>query len=212
MSCNFVGSRGLYILAKVAMDPIDADASLMLSFRDGNEAAFEQLLDKYHRIIVNFAYKFVNNRAEAEELAQEVFLKVYRSRERYEPRARFAAWIFKIATNVSLKALRHRRGAPPVSLDAGPEGNTAWRLDPPDLRASPERSLAREEVGVIVRRAVGSLPVRERTALLLRRYEDLSYREIAGIMGCSEAAIKTYLHRGKGRLRRLLLPHVKGGV
>ena len=91
------------------MDPPDPDASKMIAFQQGDVAAFEQLLDKHYKAIVNFIYKFVNNREESEELTQEVFLKVFRARATYEPRARFKAWLYRIATNVSLKASEKKR-------------------------------------------------------------------------------------------------------
>jgi RNA polymerase sigma-70 factor (ECF subfamily) len=194
------------------MEINDPDTDLMVAFQQGNGAAFEQLLDKYHRPIVNFIYKIVNNAAEAEELAQEVFLRIYRSRDGYEPRARFAAWIYRIATNLSLKeATRKRRmrfwshnhnsGEDPVILEE------VLRDPAPDA----EGRLISSELGRVMRRAIGSLPRNEKVALILRRYEELSYREIAEIMDCTEAAVKTYIHRGKLHVRDRILPYLEEG-
>ncbi len=96
-------------MADNSMDPADPDAALMVAFQKGDSAAFEQLLGKYHRVIVNFIYKIVNNASEAEDLTQDVFLKIFRAREHYEPRAPFAAWLYRIAVNVSLKAVAKKR-------------------------------------------------------------------------------------------------------
>ena len=200
-------------MASDAMDPIDPDAALMVAFQKGDTAAFEQLLVKYHRPIVNFIYKIVNNAAEAEELTQDVFLKIYRARANYEPLAPFAAWIYRIAANVSLKALGKKRflrfGFRPSMHGDGFSG-AAELL--PDQRPNAERSLVESETGTIVREAVRSLPKNEKLALILRRYEGLSYKEIALVMNCTEAAVKTYIHRGKLRVRDRILPYLTKGL
>jgi len=184
----------------------------MVAFQQGNNEAFDQILDKYQRPIVNFIYKFVNNSAEAEELAQEVFLRIYRARHTYEPRARFAAWIYRIATNLSLKEANRKRRMHFWHANESSRGDASVeedaRRDPgPDA----EKTLITIELGRAVRRAIRSLPRNEKTALVLRRYEDLSYQEIAGIMRCSEAAVKTYIHRGKLHVRELILPYLQKG-
>lgn len=194
----------------MAMDPIDPDVALMLAFQKGNDLAFEQLLDKYYGTIVNFLYRFVNDRSDAEELAQEVFLRVHRARTNYEPRARFSSWLYKIATNVALKAVRksRRRGLRnPTEVSQ----NSGSRNDIPDSRPSAESVLADAELEKALRSAVAALPKNERLALILRRYQELSYREIAAAMNCTEGAVKTYLHRGKLRVRRQLLPYLDKG-
>jgi len=190
----------------------DADAELMVSFQQGNPEAFDRLIDKYQRPIVNFIYKIVNNAAEAEELTQEVFLRIYRARKRYEPRAKFAAWIFRIATNVSLKELRRKRhmrfwsNNHNTNEDAGAAEETYC-----DPVPNAERKLIASELGRVIRRAIESLPPNERVALVLRRYEELSYRKIAEIMSCTEAAVKTYIHRGKLHVRDRILPYLQKG-
>ncbi len=195
-------------MADVPMQPTDPDAVLMVAFQHGSIGAFEQLLGKYQRIIVNFIYRIVNNSAEAEELAQEVFLRIYEARESYEPRARFSSWIYRIATNVGLKAAERKRHSPFGWLEAnhgGDEEASEW--SPPDNRRDAEHELLDSEMSRVMRDAIRSLPRNEKTAIILRRYEDLSYREIAEVMNCTEAAVKTYIHRGKLRLRDRLLPY-----
>jgi RNA polymerase sigma-70 factor (ECF subfamily) len=198
----------------MVMDPLDPDAALMVAFQRGDGLAFEQLLDKYYTIIVNFIYRIVNDRAEAEDLAQEAFLRVYRARESYEPRARFAAWIYKIATNISLKAAARARRIPfrraSMNLGNTQDDGCEGIQDP---RPNAERTLMGMELGMMVKRVVDSLPKNEKLALILRRYQDLSYKEIATVMNCTESAVKTYLHRGKSHVRERLLPYVeKGGI
>jgi RNA polymerase sigma-70 factor (ECF subfamily) len=188
-------------------DPCDPDTALMVAFQQGEEAAFEQILDKYHRAIVNFIYKIVNNRAEAEELAQDVFLKVYRARHSYEPRARFSAWIYRIATNVGLKAAGRKRRSPfGFGLDARYiTGREEGRAREPDA----EQKLITSELGTVVRQIIRGLPKNEKIAIILCRYEGLSYKEIADVMNCTEPAVKTYIHRGKLRLRERMRPYLK---
>ncbi len=194
------------------MDQNDPDVQLMLAFQKGDGLAFDQLLDKHYKAIVNFVYRFVNDRWDAEELAQEVFLRVYRAGSSYEPRARFTSWLYKIATNVALKAARKSRRMPFRNVPETSAGGDGFDpADVPDFRPNAESALADEELERAVRHAVEALPKKERTALILRRYHDLSYKEIAAVMNCTEGAVKTYLHRGKLRARKHLLPYLGKG-
>ncbi len=195
----------------MAESPMDPDAALMVAFQRGETSAFDQLLDKYHVPIVNFIYKIVNNRAEAEELAQDVFLNVFRSAATYEPRARFAAWIYRIATNAGLKALQNRRRWRLFSLRDHNSGQIRSNTEEilPDRAPNAEAQLVERELGTIVRRAIGALPTKERVAIVLYRYEGLSYKEIAEAMNCTEAAVKTHIHRGKLKLRDWILPYLE---
>ncbi len=194
------------------MDLTDPDAELMVAVQKGDNSAFDQLVYKYHKLIVSFIYRFVNNPAVAEELAQDVFLRVFRARHSYEPRARFAAWIYRIATNVSLKEAKRGRRMRFWSRDhdsrEAAQGEEETVRDPlPDA----EVRLLTSELERAVRGAIRSLPPNEKAAVILRRYEDLSYREIAEIMECSEAAVKTYIHRGKLHMRDRILPYLREG-
>ena len=193
------------------MVPADPDAQLMVAFQRGDHAAFEHILGKYQRGIVNFIYRIVNSRHEAEELAQDVFLKVYEARTSYEPRAPFASWIFRIAVNAALKAAERNRRSPFRRTAGGRDADEAVERTAPDGRRGPEAELAVRETEALVRAAIGALPVKERIAVTLRRYEEWSYSEIAAAMSCSEAAVKTYIHRGKLHLRERLLPHLERG-
>ena len=192
-----------------SIDPPDPDAELMVAFQKGDEVAFERLLDKYTKPIVNFIYKIVNNRGEAEELGQDVFLKIYRARHRYEPRARFSAWIYRIATNASLKALRQRRHFQSPAHDKARAGAAEGLLR--DARPNAEATLVAGERDALIRRAIARLPEKQRVAIVLRRYEGLSYKEIAEVMRCTEAAVKTTIHRGKLSVREQLLGYIREG-
>lgn len=194
------------------MDIIDPDSKLMVAYQQGDCNAFDHLLDKYHRPIVNFIYKFVNNAAEAEDLAQEVFLRIHRARSRYEPRAKFAAWIYRIAANIALKELGRKRRMRFWSRNHNSAGEPADEEFPiPDPLPDAAQRMISSELGRVIRRAVLGLPAKERMALVLRRYEELSYRDIAEVMNCTEAAVKTYIHRGKLHVRDRILPYLQKG-
>jgi RNA polymerase sigma-70 factor, ECF subfamily len=190
----------------------NSDLDLMAAVQRGDASAFEQLLVKYNKNIVNFIYKFVNNIGEAEELAQEVFLKIYMARHSYEPRAPFSSWLYRIAANEGIKAavkgrrlfFRSRR------RDTGEHENILESI--PDVRQNAEHTLAGNETAQIVQKAISSLPKKEKLAIVLRRYQGLSYEEIAEVMNCTEGAVKTYIHRGKLRLREFMLPYIAKGL
>jgi RNA polymerase sigma-70 factor, ECF subfamily len=194
------------------MDLIDPDSELMVAYQQGDIRAFDQLLDKYHRPIVNFIYKFVNNTAEAEDLAQEVFMRIHRARANYEPKARFASWIYRIAANVSLKEIgRNRRMRFWDRNHNSRQDSGEERESFPDPLPDAEKRLISEELAGVIRHAIQALPPKEKMALVLRRYEDLSYKEIAEVMDCTEAAVKTYIHRGKLHVRDQILPYLEKG-
>lgn len=184
---------------------MDADAQLMERVRDGDTASFDLLMDRYRRPVINFVYRMVRDAAAAEEIAQDVFVQIYLARKRYTASARFSTWLFKVATNTTLKHIRkHRR----VVRESELASETRERFL--DLLTAGENdgaheSLERKELGLLVQQALVALPDKEKVALTLRKYEGCSYQEIADIMKCSVAAIKTHIHRGKLRLRETLL-------
>jgi RNA polymerase sigma-70 factor, ECF subfamily len=199
-------------LASAPMDSPNSDHALMAAVQRGDTSAFEQLLVKYNRAIVNFIYKFVNDVGVAEELAQEVFLKIYLARHTYEPRAPFSSWLYRIAANEGMRAARKGRRLffRTRRQDADGHGNALEAI--PDIRQNAEHKLTDNETARIVQKAIGSLPKKEKLAIVLRRYEGLSYEEIAGVMNCTEGAVKTYIHRGKLHLRDLMLPYIEKGL
>ncbi len=184
------------------------DVQLMLDVKAGDDSSFELLLHKYRTPLVHFLYRMVRDAATAEDLAQEVFLRVYRARKKYAPSAKFSTWLFRIATNLALNSLRdgrHRRME--VSLDAPAEaGETPLELPAREPRAD-ERLIERDRAALI-RRAVLKLPEKQRAAVLLHKYHELDYAEIAGVLECSESALKSLLFRAYEALRVELAPLV----
>jgi RNA polymerase sigma-70 factor (ECF subfamily) len=189
---------GVYASAEAVA--LDADAALMLRVRDGDDTSFARLLSRHRTPVVHFLYRMVANRAVAEELAQEVFLRVYRSRERYEPTARFTTWLFRIATRIALNSLRDgKRERGQSSLDEGPLENESRQVADPAPTA--ESALLREAKCEAVRKAIASLPAKQRAAVVMHKYQELEYSQIAEALGCTEPALKSMLFRAYETLR-----------
>lgn len=183
----------------------DPDVRLMLAAQAGDTEAFQQLYAKYSRQIVRFALQFCGSQARAEELAQDVFLQVYRARASYEARARFSTWLFRIATNACLSEMRrpeHR--SPAASIDApDPGGEDEGTRDLPDPEAAEgESSSLASEKRALVRRLLADLPPQQHAALLLARAEGFSYDEVAASLGVSVPAVKSLIHRATVSLRQ----------
>jgi RNA polymerase sigma-70 factor, ECF subfamily len=190
-----------------------SDVDLMLDVKAGDAESFDLLLHKYRSPLVNFLGRMVHDRATAEDLAQEVFLRVYRARKQYTPSAKFTTWLFRIATNLALNSLRdsrHQRSE--VSIDAPPSDEDAM---PMELRAREMRideHMIERDRTVFIRRAIASLPEKQRAAVLLHKYEEMEYGEIAKILDCSESALKSLLFRAYEALRVELAPLVSQPV
>jgi RNA polymerase sigma-70 factor (ECF subfamily) len=185
------------------------DVQLMLDVKAGDEASFDFLLQKYRSPLVNFLNRMVRDQATAEDLAQEVFLRVYRARKQYTPSAKFTTWLFRIATNLALNSVRdNRRNRMGISIDAPADGDDSppLELKAREMRID-ERMIERDRVEII-RRAIWSLPEKQRAAVLLHKYEEMDYGEIAGILDCSEGALKSMLFRAYETLRMQLAPLV----
>ncbi|MFB3140104.1 MAG: RNA polymerase sigma factor [Candidatus Acidiferrales bacterium] len=184
------------------------DEEWMLRLQAGDDHAFDHLLGKYRAPVVHFVYRLVREPALAEELAQEVFLRVFRARRSYRPRAKFTTWLFRIATNVALNALRdgRMRRWGETSIDAEDADPQVAQLSAPGPTA--EQRLLEAERARQIRAAVESLPEKQRLAVLLHKYQDLDYAEIAPILGCSESALKSLLFRAYEALRVKLRPLV----
>ncbi len=193
-----------------------SDVQLMLDVKSGDDSSFELLLRKYRTPVVNFLYRMVRDAAAAEDLAQEVFLRVYRARGEYVPKAKFTTWMFRIATNLALNALRDGRYRQlEVSIDQATVGHSSdgesdhQALEIADRQASIELQLIRRDRAELIRRAVESLPEKQRAAVLLHKYQEMDYDEIAGVLGCSESALKSLLFRAYETLRVELAPLVE---
>ena len=182
---------------------LEHDTQLMLRVKDGDACSFELLLGKYRRPVVNYLYRMVQNQAIAEELAQEVFLRVYRARTSYEPRAKFTTWLFRITTHLALNSLRDRKGERrQQSLDATTEDQQPMEVA--DIRRNREQQLVEDARLESVRAAIAGLPEKQRAAVLMHKYQELDYAQIAGVLGCSVSAVKSLLFRAYETLRARL--------
>ena len=193
----------------------DPDVRLMLQVRDGSAAAFEELMVRYQVRLVTILEHLVGRCGQAEDLAQEVFLRVYRSRERYSPEAKFSTWLFTIANNVALNARRSKSRRREVNVEpADSSGLGGAPLDQMALAASgqmPARQLDKTEMRDVVRLAVGTLSERQRLAVLLSKFEEMSYADIAEAMEMSPQAVKSLLSRARENLRVVLEPYLQRG-
>jgi len=179
---------------------LDYDAELMLRVKDGDGASFALLLEKYRASVTHFLYRMVQDQAVSEELAQEVFLRVYRSRETYEPTAKFTTWLFRIATHLALNWLRDQKNERGQErLDESVEDAPA--RDVADRSPSVEQSMVHRVKVEEVRRAVAALPEKQRAAVLMHKYEEMEYSQIAKVLSCSESAVKSLLFRAYETLR-----------
>jgi RNA polymerase sigma-70 factor, ECF subfamily len=183
-----------------------SDAEIMLKAKAGDDSAFEYLVQKYRRPMVNFMYRMAHNAASAEDLAQEVFLRVYRSRETYEASAKFTTWLYRIATNLAVNYARDTRYQRPenmVSLDEQDE-ESGRTLDVPDTTPTVEETMVRRERQAAIRQRVQWLPERQRLAVVMHKYQQMDYREIAEVLKLSESATKSLLFRAYETLREQL--------
>ncbi|HYT08625.1 MAG TPA: sigma-70 family RNA polymerase sigma factor [Rugosimonospora sp.] len=192
-----------------------SDVQLMLDVKSGDDSSFELLLRKYRTPVVNFLYRMVRDAAAAEDLAQEVFLRVYRARGQYLPTAKFTTWMFRIATNLAFNALRDGRyhqlevSINRSAVDRLGDGESEQpALEIADRQPSIELELIRRDRAELIRRAVESLPEKQRAAVLLHKYQEMDYDEIARVLGCSESALKSLLFRAYETLRAELAPLV----
>ena len=179
---------------------LDCDAELMLRVRDGDGASFALLLDKYRVSVSHFLYRMVQDQPVAEELAEEVFLRVYKSRESYEPTAKFTTWLYRIATHLALNWLRDGKNERSQErLDEPAEDGPAREIA--DRSPSVEYTMLRQVKLEEVRKAVAALPEKQRAAVLMHKYEEMDYSQIAKVLTCSESAVKSLLFRAYETLR-----------
>src|SRR5882762_7250 len=194
-----------------------SDVQLMLDVKAGDQQSFELLLQRYRTPLVNFLYRMVRSREQAEDLAQEVFLRVYRAREDYEPSAKFTTWLFRIATNLALNSLRdHRYQKLEISMDApivaDAEDGDERPMEVADEHPDIEQHLVEEARKKMIRHAIEKLPEKQRAAVLLHKYQELDDSEISKILRCSESALKSLLFRAYETLRVELAPLVASSV
>ena len=183
-----------------------SDVEVMLRVKAGDEAAFDYLVQKYRRPIISFMFRMAHNAATAEELAQEVFLRVYRSRANYEPSAKFSTWLYRIATNLGVnhaRDTRHERAENIVNLDE-PDVETGQTPDLADKTRTVEQEILRRERLAAIRQKIEALPERQRMAVLMHKYQQMDYRQIAEVLKLSESATKSLLFRAYETLRTQL--------
>ncbi len=182
---------------------IDYDAELMLRVKGGDDASFGVLLEKHRNPVIHFLYRMVQNPAVAEELAQEVFLRVYRSRASYEPTAKFTTWLFRIATHLALNSLRDGKNErKQESLDDMVDDQPVRQVS--DNRPTVEQSMLYQARLGEVKKAIQTLPEKQRAAVLMHKYEEMEYSQIARALNCSESAVKSLLFRAYETLRARL--------
>jgi RNA polymerase sigma-70 factor, ECF subfamily len=203
--------QGVNTIVGAVSSALDLDAQLMLRVRDGDEESFRILLEKHRNSVIRFVYRMVQEQAVAEELAQEVFLRVYRSRGTYEPTARFTTWLFRIATHLALNSLRDGRNERGQQrLDGEGDGELPAR-EVADRKPSVEQRLVYQTRLQEVRDAIALLPEKQRAAVLMHKYEEMEYAQIANVLECSESAVKSLLFRAYETLRSRLA-HMATGV
>jgi RNA polymerase sigma-70 factor (ECF subfamily) len=182
---------------------LDFDAELMLRVKDGDGASFTILLEKHRLPVIHFLYRMVQNQAVAEELAQEVFLRVYRSRGSYEPTAKFTTWLFRIATHLALNSLRDGKNRRlEERLDDDSSETPVRQVS--DQRPTVEQRMLHQSRMEEIQRAVATLPEKQRAAVLMHKYDEMEYSQIAKVLNCSESAIKSLLFRAYETLRARL--------
>lgn len=194
---------------------LDPDVRLMLQVREGSAAAFEALVEKHQKRLVMVLEHLVSDRTQAEDLAQDVFLRVYRARERYIPTAKFSTWLYTITHNVASNSIRKSSRRKEINLVASPSGSMPVR--PLDTMAKdksnlmPTRLADQKEMERVIREAIQSLGPRQRMAMLLSKYEGMSYNEIAESMELTTQAVKSLLSRARGNLKEALAPYLNSG-
>jgi len=190
-------------------EPIEeSDETLVERFRGGDNAAFDKLVTRYQRRVYAIAYRMTRNREDALDIAQEVFLRAHRGIERWRPVRGFKHWLYRIATNMTIDVLRKRRRRAAVIVESE-DFSMDRGVAAPSVGRDPVRSIAIEEMGEQISAAIETLPQRQRAVLVLRYYEDMSIKEIASAVGCTEGTVKTHLFRATGKLRDLL-GHLRG--
>ncbi|MFK7770215.1 MAG: RNA polymerase sigma factor [Mariniblastus sp.] len=194
---------------------LDPDVRLMLQVREGSAAAFQALVDKHQKRLVMVLEHLVSDRTLAEDLAQDVFLRIYKARERYVPTAKFSTWLYTITHNVASNSNRKSSRRKEVNLVTSPSGSMPVR--PLDTMAKdksnlmPTRLAAQKEMAVVIHEAIQSLGPRQRMAMLLSKYEGMSYNEIAETMELTTQAVKSLLSRARGNLKETLEPYMNSG-
>ena len=183
-----------------------SDAEVMLRVAAGDSGAFDYLVEKFRRPMISFMYRMTRNQSVAEELAQEVFLRVYRSRQSYAASAKFTTWLYRIATNLAVNHARDTKYERPentVNIDE-PDTETGLTVDVADRSLNAEQVILRRERLAAIRKHIEALPERQRAAVIMHKYQNMDYKQIAGVLKLSESATKSLLFRAYETLRETL--------
>jgi RNA polymerase sigma-70 factor (ECF subfamily) len=192
----------------------DPDAALMLRVKQGDMAAFAELVDKYKQPVANLVFRMLRDVTEAEDIAQAAFVQVYKAARTYRVSSKFSTWLFTIARNLCLNEIRRRTRHPADSMDAAHPDHDEHPLHQfADGRTfSPPEALLHGELEEKIEQALADLPENQRTAIHLCRQADLSYEDIARVLGCSLSATKSLIHRGRETLKQRLKPYLRSGA
>jgi RNA polymerase sigma-70 factor (ECF subfamily) len=195
--------------ADSAPDAAEQDLLWMEQIKNGDTDALRELIEAHQHRIVGAVAKMLGDESDAEDIAQQVFLRVWKSASRYEPTAKFTTWLYKITRNLVFNELRRRRRHPTQSMDASSEDDRPFQAPDPGAKA-PDTSLLDDEMQTAIQRAIDALPEIQRMAIVLRRYDDVSYEEIAEILELSVPAVKSVLFRARTELREKLKQYLDG--
>ncbi|TLD68829.1 sigma-70 family RNA polymerase sigma factor [Phragmitibacter flavus] len=185
----------------------EEDVRLMLRVKEGDARAFEQLVETHQRAVIGTVMRMLNNLDDAHDVAQQVFVRVWRSAPRYEPSAKFTTWLFTITRNLVFNEMRRRGRKREVSIEAAQEEHHIEHASP--QRAQPDATAEREELEAAIDRAIQSLPEKQRLAVTLRRHEDMPYEDICVILNMSLPAVKSLLFRARNDLKEKLASHLE---
>lgn len=210
---NLVAPPVFVSVCLMSVNP-DPDAALMLRVQRGDAAAFEELVEKYKQPVMNLAYRTVQDLTEAEDLAQQVFIQVFKAADRYRVSAKFSTWLFTIARNLCLNELRRRSRHPAESMDASraDDADEPLRQYEDTKNFSPPEELLQHELTQKVQRVLADLPENQRTAMLLFQEQEMSYEEIAEVLDCSLSATKSLIFRARETLKQKLKPYLQSGA
>ena len=180
----------------------EPEAKIMTDVAGGDLAAFRALVELHHSALINFIARFTGNRDSAEDIAQEVFLRVFKAAKAYKPQAKFKTWLFTIATNLCLNEIRDTKSSPKI-VDFTRHARQECPSMAPEA-VSPQKAAENAELSAAVRKAIRNLPENQRIAILLRQYNDFSYNEISKIMGISMSAVESLIQRARQSLKKSL--------
>ena len=184
-----------------------SDEELMMKCRNGDMSAFELLVRRYEDLMINFIYRSIGDYHRAEDLAQETFLRVFKSAGRYEPKCQFKNWLYLIATNLCRNEVRNRNRRNTLFLDdlVPEDEDVNYSAVMMDVRNLPDELYEKKERNLLIQQTLNRLPENQRMALILVTYQNMRYEEIAEVLDCSVSAVKSLIHRARQAMKKLLV-------